>query len=175
MKPRLPDLEPALATVPSSAPAKQSSTDKASLSKLSSFRCLSSGLPISISLGCNEPNKGLYSPSNRAIEIGSLVDGGADVEDAVESAGRALDLGGDESRSSDGVLDGIRAAAEEETDGSDENVLDAGDGVDLEGDAGGFTGDEIRKRNCSFQVGFWPPNRSIAVLSLAEESTQVRA
>jgi hypothetical protein len=54
-------------------------------------------------------------------------------------------------------------------------ILDAGDGVDLEGDAGGFTGDEIRKRNLSFQVGFWPPNRSIAVLSLAEESTQVRA
>lgn len=42
------------------------------------------------------PSNGGNSIHHRAIEIGSLVDGGADVEDAVESAGRALDLGGDE-------------------------------------------------------------------------------
>nr|GLL34381.1 hypothetical protein Itr_chr09CG00140 [Ipomoea trifida] len=53
-----------------------------------------------------------HSVHHCTIQLGSFVDSGSDVEDAVESSRRALYLGGYEGRSSGGCLDCSGAAAE---------------------------------------------------------------
>lgn len=76
--------------------------------------------------------------------IGGVVDGGGDVEDALESAGGAADLYGGEGWGP--VRRGFgeaRGGAEEETHGADEEILDVADGEDLDGDGGGVARDEF--------------------------------
>nr|GMD14486.1 putative axial regulator YABBY 2 isoform X1 [Ipomoea batatas] len=71
------------------------------------------------------------------IELGSFIDSSSNVEGVVESFRRVLGFsGGYEDRSSSGCLDYSGAAAEFGNKQTNENILDAGNGVKLKRDAG---------------------------------------
>ncbi|GMN42996.1 hypothetical protein TIFTF001_012200 [Ficus carica] len=76
-----------------------------------------------------------------AREVGSGDHSSADVENTVESSGRSPDLEGGEGRD---LGADVEEVADEESDGPDQRVADATDGVDLDVDAGGIAGEELR-------------------------------